>query len=61
MLTITASVGSAVKAAKLTSERDHLARFKRLLNSRRGSSNDCNQLGVAHRRDHSTGSRSLRS
>ncbi len=59
MLTITASVGSAVKAAKLISERDHLARFEKLLHNRRGSSDDCNQLDVAHRRDHSTGSRSL--
>ena len=59
MLIITASVGSAVKAAEFSSERDHLARFEKLLNNTRGSSDDCSQLGVAHLRDHSIGNRSL--
>jgi hypothetical protein len=36
MLTITASVGSAVKAAKLSSVRGYLARFEKLLTTEEG-------------------------
>lgn len=55
MLTITASVGSAVKAAKQVPNEAN----EKTLDNRRGSSDDCNRLGVTHRKDHSTGSRSL--